>query len=154
MSAPLDAPASARRIGAYCWFEQQLFALFGRWVVEMTEPDHPEARLALLDLSAHAAWRAKRWYELLPTAPPGADALLEGTPAFEAALATASPGLPGDPTAALARAIELLDLLDASCAEHQQQASSVAEAAVLRIAAIARTDISLDRERAREVLES
>lgn len=150
MSAPLDAPASARRIGALCWIEQQLFALFGGWVAEVADV---ETRLVLLELGEHAAWRAMRWYELLPTAPPGADALLEPTPSFEAAIVAAAGAPVTDRSTALRDALDLLELVDGFCAEHQQLASPLAEAAVLRIVAIARTDIALDQARARAIIE-
>ena len=70
---PTTAVGLAARLGAYCWAEQQLFALLGGWIAEIPEPD---VKLAVAEHADHAAWRAQRWYELLPGAPPGPDALV------------------------------------------------------------------------------
>ena len=69
----LTAGESVERMTSYCRVEQLLFGLFGQWA---TEVELPVAKLALVSAADHSAWRAKRWFEMLPTAPPGPDALL------------------------------------------------------------------------------
>jgi hypothetical protein len=151
MSTPLSAPESARRIGVHCWLEQQAFARFGAWVSEITEP---AAKLAMLRLGENAGWRAQRWYELLPTAPPGADALVAGTPQLDAVIATMGFAPDTSPIVdAFAAAAALLGLIDRAVAEHVDRTTAIAEPALVRIAGIARTDIFIDLGSCHAVLE-
>jgi len=152
MTAPLSAPESARRVGAYCWLEQQAFASFGGSVTSIIDP---VAKLTMLELGEHAAWRAQRWFELLPTAPPGADALVIGTPLLEALVAAFS-SLPDDGgTLDIFIAAEaLLELMDRSVADHLDRTTLLAEPALHRIAEIARTDIAGDLVGCRAVLRA
>ena len=69
----LTAAAVAQRLGGYCWIEQLLFGLLGGWVAEIPELD---VKSLVAEQAEHAGWRAQRWFELLPTAPPGPDALV------------------------------------------------------------------------------
>jgi hypothetical protein len=152
MTTMLSAHQSARVIGMCCWMEQQVFALLGAWTTAVSEPG---PRLVMLELSDHAAWRAQRWYELLPTAPPGADALVAGTDAL-AALLTGVHDLPGDGHTIdrLVVAESLLELLDRSVAELADRTTELAGAAVLRIAAIIRTDLAVDLDRCRSAIRA
>ncbi len=147
MTTSLSASQSARAIGLCCWVEQQVFALLGGWITGISEPG---PKLVLLELSDHAAWRAQRWYELLPTAPPGADALVEGTESLGAVLLGAH--ALDDAAGTVERLVvaeSLLDLLDRSVAELLLRTSAIAGAAVLRIGGIIRTDLASDLDRCR-----
>jgi hypothetical protein len=134
----------AARLGAYCWAEQRLFALLGGWITEIPEPD---VKLAVAEHADHAAWRAQRWYELLPTAPPGADALVVAPPGVAAAL-DAVAGLAAGPDRTpekLAVAYRVLfPRLAAALRAHLDWSPVVAEPAVGRIAALALDDVGAD----------
>lgn len=133
-----------------CWFEQQVFALLGRWVIDTPEP---EPKLAMLELSDHAAWRAQRWYELLPTAAPGADALILGGEELDELILGAQGASGEQRTAAkLIVAEALIRTLDAIVADLAARTSAISGAAVLRIAGIARADIATDLERCRRIM--
>ena len=133
-----------------CWFEQQVFALLGGWVIDTPEP---EPKLVLLELSDHAAWRAQRWYELLPTAAPGADALVVGAPELDALIISAQDASGEQRTAAkLIVAEALIRTIDAIVADLADRTSAISGAAVLRIAGIARADIATDLERCRRIM--
>jgi hypothetical protein len=145
--APLDARSSAgaaRRLGAYCWVEQQVFALLGAWVADIAEPD---AKVLVAEHAEHAAWRAQRWFELLPTAPPGADALVVAPAGVQAAVdAAVELGGAAASTATklcLAHQVLLPALLVAYTA-HEGWASATAEASVLRLLAVVRRDLGAD----------
>jgi hypothetical protein len=152
MTTMLSAPQSAQAIGLCCWLEQQVFALLGSWITEVGESG---PKLTMLELSDHAAWRAQRWYELLPTAPPGADALVMGTEALEALVLSAH-SVDGN-----ANTIEkfvvaetLLGLLSQLVAELLGRTTAIAGAAVRRIADIAATDLDIDLASCRLVLSA
>jgi hypothetical protein len=134
----------AARLGAYCWAEQRLFALLGGWITEIPEPD---VKLAVAEHADHAAWRAQRWYELLPTAPPGADALVVAPPGVASALAVAA-----GPAAGPDRTLEKLAVayrvlfprLGAALRAHLDWSPAVSEPAVGRMVAIALDDVVAD----------
>lgn len=150
MTPPLTAPESARRIGLCCWIEQQVFALLGGWVVDIADP---ETKLLMLELSDHAAWRAQRWYELLPTAPPGADALVAGADELDALLDAARLISGPDESAQRCLVAEgLLDLADMIVADLVERTTELAGASVLRIASILRSDLGVDLGRLRAVM--
>lgn len=152
MIVPLSAPESARRVGAYCWLEQQAFAWAGGWVTSIADP---VAKLTMLELGDHAAWRAQRWYELLPTVPPGADALVVGSPLLEAVLQVLpSPDDDVHPLEVFISAEALLSMIDRVVAEHLDRTTLVAEPALHRIAEIARTDLAGDLVGCRAVLQA
>ncbi|CAB4932811.1 MAG: hypothetical protein F2837_03845 [Actinobacteria bacterium] len=152
MTAPLSAPESARRVGTYCWLEQQAFACFGGWVTSLTDP---VAKLTMLELGEHAAWRAQRWYELLPTAPPGADALVAGTAVLEAFVVALAPASEHEHSLEAFISAELvLELIDRSVADHLDRTTLLAEPALHRIAEIVRTDIAGDLVGCRAVLRA
>lgn len=133
-----------------CWFEQQVFALLGGWVIDTVEP---EPKLMMLELSDHAAWRAKRWYELLPTAAPGADALVLGGDELDELILSAHSASAELRTAArLIVAEALIGTIDAIVADLADRTSAISGAAVLRIAGIARADIAADLDRCRTVM--
>lgn len=134
----------AARLGACCWAEQQLFALLGGWAAEIGEPD---VKLAVAEHADHAAWRAQRWYELLPTAPPGADTLVAAptgvAPALTAAAqVTAGPERTVEKLAVAHRV--LVPALVAALRAHADWSSPVTEAAVGRVLAIALDDLLAD----------
>jgi hypothetical protein len=138
------AAGAAARIGAYCWFEQQLFALLGGWVPDIGEAD---AKILVAEHAEHAAWRAQRWFELLPTAPPGPDALVVAPPgvadAIELAMELASG--PDRTTAKLCLAHQvLLPSLQVAYTAHAGWASTTAEASTVRLLAIAGPDLAAD----------
>ena len=152
MTAPLSAPESARRVGVYCWLEQQAFACFGGWVVSISDP---AAMVTMLELGEHAAWRAQRWYELLPTAPPGADALVEGSAVLDAFVVALAPASQNEHSLEAFTAAEvLLGLIDRSITDHLDRTTLLAEPALHRIAEIARTDIAGDLVGCRAVLRA
>ena len=151
MSTPLSAPESARRLGLCCWLEQQAFSLLGSWVTEIPEPD---AKLTVLEVAEHSAWRAQRWYELLPTAPPGADVLVTGIdalgPFFGAVAGAAGPGRSAEK---LVVAEGLLTLIDVVVADLEDRTAPLAGADVRRICGIARRDLATDIARCRGLIE-
>jgi hypothetical protein len=139
------AAGAAARLGAYCWFEQQLFALLGGWVPDIGEAD---AKVLVAEHAEHAAWRAQRWFELLPTAPPGPDALVVAPPGVADAIELAM-DLAGGPdrTAAklcLAHQV-LLSGLQVAYTAHAGWASTTAEASTVRLLAIAGPDLAADQ---------
>jgi hypothetical protein len=148
------AAGSAARLGAYCWAEQQVFALLGIWVTEV--PEHA-AKLAFAEHADHAAWRAQRWYELLPTAPPGPDALLVAPPGLEGlggAIAELVSG-PERTVEKLAVAYRvLLPGLAAAVDAHRDWVSPVAEPSVDRVLAIVATDLATDWVAGERLLQS
>jgi len=148
------AQGSARRLGAYCWAEQQLFALLGGWVAEIDELD---AKLIVADHAEHAAWRAQRWYELLPTAPPGADVLVAapagGGQAWSSARAQAGgAGRSAEKLAVVHRA--LLPALLGAYTAHLDWASSVSEAVVRRTLTMVWRDLVADLTQGERLLQA
>jgi hypothetical protein len=140
----LTAAGDAARLGAYCWVEQQLFALLGGWILEIPEPD---VKLAVAEHADHAGWRAQRWYELLPTAPPGPDALVVAPAGLaslsdEVATATAGPDRTVEKLAVVHRV--LLPSLAAALDAHRSWASQVSGPAVVRALEIAARDVGQD----------
>lgn len=147
MSAPdlSSARGLAARIGGYCWIEQQLFALFGGWVPSTTDP---ESKLLLAELGEHAGWRARRWFEALPTAPPGADFLVLAPAGAETVLAAAVQAGQdaGDPCGRLVLAAGIiLPALASAMEAHLASSSKVSTAPVSRLLEIGLFDISRDR---------
>ncbi len=134
----------AARLGAYCWAEQRLFALLGGWITEIPEPD---VKLAVAEHADHAAWRAQRWYELLPTAPPGADALVVAPPGVNTAVDVAA-ALAAGPDRTLEKlAIAyrvLVPRLAAALRAHLDWSPAVSEPAVGRLLVIALDDLGTD----------
>ena len=138
------AQGLAARLGAYCWAEQQLFSLLGGWVSDVAETD---VKLVLAEHSDHAGWRAERWYELLPTAAPGADALVVAPPGVAEALSeipTVIDG-PGRTVERLSVAYRvLLPRLATALRAHLDWAPPVSEAAVRRVLEISLADVMSD----------
>lgn len=134
----------AARLGAYCWAEQLVFGLLGGWVTEIPEPD---AKLMVADHADHAAWRAQRWYELLPTAPPGADVLVTGPGEIVAALARLGEVADGPlptPVRLSAAYRVVLPRLAGALRAHLDWSMAVSEPAVGRILRIALDDVTAD----------
>lgn len=139
-TSPVAAPDLAARLGAYCWIEQRLFTGLDRWAA--LDP-RPEAVVTFTTLAAHAAWRARRWYELLPTAPPGPDALVavDRTVADVFEILDRSPG-EVDGAAAIDG---LMAAFGEILAAHRVRSGPVAERPILRILRINADDLELDR---------
>jgi hypothetical protein len=134
----------AGRLGAYCWAEQQLFGLLGGWVPDIAEPD---VKAAVAEHAEHAAWRALRWHELLPTAPPGADALVVAPEGLSAALDPARAAAAG-PERTVEKLVVahrvLLPRLAAALRAHRDWSPAVSEPAVGRMLGIALDDLCAD----------
>ena len=143
-SGATTAQGLAARLGAYCWAEQQMFALLGGWVADATEPD---VKLVLAEHSEHAGWRAQRWFELLPTAPPGADALVVAPPGVAEVLSDASTAAGGPDRTAEKLGVTyrvLFPRLAAALRAHLDWAPVVSEAAVRRLLDISLSDVTAD----------
>lgn len=56
---------AARKLGAWCWAERRCFEVLGGWV---RDEDDPAVKAMLATHSRHHAWRADRWFEVLPLA--------------------------------------------------------------------------------------
>jgi len=140
-----DGPAAvAARLGAYCWVEQQLFGLLGTWVVEIAEPD---VKVLVAEHAEHAAWRALRWFELLPSAPPGADAIVAapaGTLATWARVESLAAGPEATATKVCLAHQVLMPALLVAYTAHGDWASPVTEAAATRVLAMASHDLASD----------
>lgn len=138
----LTAGESVDRMATYCRIEQLLFGLLGGWVTDLSEPT---AKLVMLSTADHCAWRAQRWFEMLPTAPPGPDALLTATVREREVFGhlTASVG-----TSQVARLVAtyrlLLPALRDALIDHLGRTTTVADAPVRRILSIAITDLEND----------
>ena len=145
--APEDAATAlgvAARLGAYCWAEQQLFALLGGWITDIGETD---VKLAVAEHADHAAWRAQRWYELLPTDPPVADALVVAPAGVAAALDGAAIVAAGPDRTAEKLAVAyrvLLPRLAAALRAHLDWSPAVSEPAVGRMLGLALGDVGAD----------
>jgi hypothetical protein len=143
----MTAGATVDRIAAYCRIEQGLFALLGAWAPEI---DDAAAKALSLELADHAAWRARRWYEMLPAAPPGPDSFLDPTTRELEVFACARAIGGGSGAAPMAVvSTELLPRLVGAMGEHLAVASAVAQGPVRRILDIAITDVDRDLTAAR-----
>lgn len=150
MSA-LGASETTARIASYCRAEQLVFALAGDGAARVAPP---AAAAVLLAVADHAAWRAKRWFELLPTAPPGPDALLRPNEADHQVASIARDRSVDGVTLLAVLAVELLPRLGAVLDEHLARTSPVSDSAVERILGIARTDLERDLGAVRDRYEA
>jgi hypothetical protein len=134
----------AARLGVCCWAEQRLFGLLGTWITEIAEPD---VKLAVAEHADHAAWRALRWYDLLPTALLGADALVVA-PAGVAAAIEAAAAIAAGPDRTIEKLAVgyrvLLPRLAAALRAHLDWSPAVSEPAVGRMLGIALGDVTAD----------
>lgn len=147
----LDAERTVASIALYCRLEQWVFSLLGSWV---TSIDDPAARVAVNELAEHAAWRARRWYELLPTAPPGPDAFLVAPPEEIEVAELVVDGAGSGDAGRMAVVVEgLLPMLSGAMSAHLDHAGEVAQRPIVRIAAIARRDIDEDRAVGQTILD-
>lgn len=138
----LTAGESVERMASYCRVEQLLFGLFGQWA---TDVELPVAKLALVSAADHSAWRAKRWFEMLPTAPPGPGALLTLTSVEREAFGLIADLVGKSQGARMVVAYEeLLPGLQAAMAVHLERTTAVADAPVRRLLDISLTDVSND----------
>lgn len=136
-----EAPASVARIAAYCRAEQLAFALLGDGATRFA----PVAGAAELSEAAdHAAWRARRWYELLPTAPPGPDALLVPTEGDLEVARRAREVVVDGVTLLAVVAVEVLPRVLRAMEEHSGRTTDVADRPVRRILDIAICDVERD----------
>lgn len=147
----LSAGESIDRMATYCRVEQLFFGLLGGWVTEVHEPT---AKLALLGAADHCAWRALRWFEMLPTAPPGPDALIASVESELAAVATIADVTGEAPAARMVMAYEgLLPALVAVLRAHLAETTAVADAPVQRMLEIAIADVDRDLRAAIDPVE-
>lgn len=138
----LTAGESVERMASYCRVEQMLFGLLGGWSLEV---EAPAAKLALLTAADHSAWRAKRWFEMLPTAPPGPDAFLTPTSVERDVFARAVDLVGASQGARMVVAYDhLLPGLRDAMSTHLEATTAVADGPIRRLLQIALTDISND----------
>lgn len=138
----LTAGESVHRMAAYCRIEQLLFGLLGGWVVEIEEPN---AKLAMLATADHCAWRSKRWFEMLPTAPPGPDALIVATSAELETFANLVEIVGASQNARVVAAYQhLLPALRAAMVSHLEVTTEVADAPIRRMLGLAIFDLDND----------
>lgn len=138
----LTAGESVDRMAAYCRVEQLLFGLLGGWAAEV---EVPAAKLALLGAADHSGWRAKRWFEMLPTAPPGPDALLTPTTVEREAFGLVADLVGESQGARMVVAYEeLLPGLRSAMADHLERTTAVADGPIRRMLKISLTDIEND----------
>lgn len=129
-----------RRIAVHCRAEQLVFAVLGDGASRF-----PSASASVLAAAAdHAAWRARRWHELLPTAPPGPDALLVPSDADVQVTASVRDHVVDDLTLLAVVAIELLPRVRRSMEAQLEGADPVADGPVRRILGIALADLEAD----------
>ncbi len=142
------------RIGRYCWVEQQVFGLLGGWAPEIPELD---VKALVAEQAEHAGWRAQRWFELLPTAPPGADALV-GAPAGltglaqEARAVADGPGRTAEKLLVVHRV--LLPRLVAAYTAHLDWAPFTSQASVRRMLGIALAELADDVRHGERLLQA
>ena len=151
--AALTAHGAAVRLGAYCWVEQRLFGLLGAWSTAVEEPD---AKAMVAEHAEHAAWRALRWHELLPTAPPGAEALVVVPEAVEAVFADGGPldGIDGTPARLAVAHRCLLPRLLAAYTAHLDWAEPLTEATTRRLLEMAIGDLATDLRHGERLLQA
>ena len=140
-AAPLGAHETVERLATHCRAEQLVFAVLGDGATRIAASNSAGVLAAAAD---HAAWRARRWYELLPTAPPGPDALVGPTDADREVLAAVREHAVGEVELLAIAAVELLPRLLRSAEDHLARCTAVADAPVRRILAIASTDLRAD----------
>lgn len=140
---------SVERMATYCRVEQLSFSLLGGWVAGV---ETPAAKLALLAAADHCAWRSRRWFEMLPTAPPGPDAYLTPT-TIESDAFDGVADLDGAGARLSLAFEELLPALRAAMRLHLDRTTEVADAPVRRLLRIAITDVSDDLDAAAGALD-
>jgi hypothetical protein len=148
------AAGLAARLGAYCWVEQSLFSLLGGWLTEIGEPD---VKAFVAETAEHAAWRAQRWFEVLPAAAPGADELVAVPPSVAHVVVVASRHAQGadrtlEKLAVLHRA--LIPRLSAAYTAHLEWAEPVSEASVRRLLTVTIDDLGTDQRHGERVLQA
>lgn len=138
----ITAGESVERMARYCRIEQMLFGMLGRWSTDLVEPT---AKLVALSTADHCAWRAKQWFELLPTAPPGPDAFLTPTATEREAFGLVTDLVGESQAARMVAAYDvLLPRVRQAMIDHLEDTSAVADAPIQRMLAIAITDIEND----------
>lgn len=137
----MTAAESVEAIAAYCRAEQLVFALLGDGAARFTVPAAVAPTIAAAD---HAAWRARRWFEVLPTAPPGPDAFLVPTDADREIAAIARDHAVDEATLLAIVVVELLPRLRAAMQGHLDRTSPVADAPIRRLLDIALRDLDTD----------
>ena len=138
----LTAGESVDRMATYCRIEQMLFGLLGGWVADLTEPT---AKLAMLSTADHCAWRARRWFEMLPTAPPGPDAFLPATVSEHEVFRRVADAVGDSQGARLVVTHRvLLPALRNALIDHLEHTSTVADGPIRRLLGISITDLDHD----------
>jgi hypothetical protein len=134
--------------------ESQLFSLLGAWVAPIPELD---AKALVAEHAEHAAWRAQRWFEVVPApgtdpgtgvaAPEGASAIVE---------LSASLGAGEDRTVEKLAVVYrvLLPRLLAAYTAHLDWSPVVSEGAVRRLLVIAAGDVSADLAHGERLLQA
>lgn len=150
----LTAAAVAGRTGRYCWVEQQLFGLLGGWVAEIPELD---VKALIAEQAEHAGWRAQRWFELLPSAPPGPDALVVA-PAGLAGLAAEAHAVADGPERTAEKLVVahrvLLPRLVAAYTAHLDWAPFTSESSARRMLAISLAELAGDLRHGERLLQA
>jgi len=147
----MTAEQTVARLGAYCRLEQAIFSTLGSWVLTVSDPS---ARIALAELSDHAGWRAQRWFEALPTAPPGRDVFLVSTEADIKIFASVNKADDGSDAARLGIvAGEILPRMYGLMVDHLAATEDVAQRPIRRLAEIHRADLDRDLAMALGVFE-
>lgn len=138
----LTAGESVDRMATYCRIEQMLFGLLGGWVSDLREPT---AKLVMLSTADHCAWRAQRWFEMLPTAPPGPDAFMAATVLERQAFDLAVRAVGDSQGARLVVTYRLLlPTLRGALLDHLERTTTVADRPIRRLLGIAITDLDHD----------
>lgn len=138
----MTAESTVARLATHCRIEQLLFSTLGGWAPTIEDSS---ARIVAVELSDHAAWRARRWYELLPTAPPGPDALLVATETeIELAGVIAEAAGPTDAGRFGIVVGELLPRMIGALQAHLAEAPDVSQRPIRRILEIAIADLERD----------
>jgi hypothetical protein len=152
---PMSLAESARRLSAYTWIEQQLFAAVGGWVALVPEVN---AKLMLGPHCYHHAWHAELFTGLLPTpvdvhpyaqvVPPN-DAMVD---AFAAMHQSAAPSQTIEKLVGLYRGV--LPMMTATYRLHLARCSDVTDGPTRRVLELVLTDDDADVRDAEAILAS
>ena len=126
---------TARLVGAYCWAEERLFALTGRWSADpgMT----PGGQVALFEASRRHGWLAREWAERLPVVA-GLDPEALTRPSGDVAAAVEQLAVAQDPGARVVSLHgHLVPRLAATYRRHLDRCVAVADRPVARVLGLA-----------------
>lgn len=156
---PLAAPVSvtltvaARAVGAWCWLEERLFEILGRWSADAASTDIAPDEVALLlsEHSRHHAWRAERFAEVLPSTYVPERAQLVAAPA-DASLVDELTGFVTTADRLRAAYGHLLPLVASIYAESAAAMHPVTDRHLMRALRIVEADLRHDLEESRPLL--